>query len=44
VHYIRVQREFKGIIYILSKFKGIALVKNKMLYKEKKEIIQGFYN
>jgi hypothetical protein len=33
----RLQDKSKGIIYILSKSKGIALVKNKTLYKEKKE-------
>jgi hypothetical protein len=36
----RLQDRSKGIIYILFKFKGIALVKNKTLHKEKKEIIR----
>ena len=34
----RLQGRFKGIIYILSKSKGIALVKNKTLRKEEKGI------
>jgi hypothetical protein len=34
----RLQGRSNGIIYILSKSKGIALVKNKTLYKEKKGI------
>jgi hypothetical protein len=39
----RLQSKSKGIIYILFKFKGIALVKNKMLYKKKKGITQKSY-
>jgi hypothetical protein len=34
----RLQGRSEGIIYILSKSKGIALVKNKMLHKKKKGI------
>jgi hypothetical protein len=40
----RLQSRFKEIIYILSKSKGIALVKNKTLYKEKKGIMQRSCN
>ena len=29
---------------MLFKSKGIAFIKNKMLYKEKKKITRGFYN
>jgi hypothetical protein len=35
----RLQSRSKGMIQILFKSKGIALVKNKTLYKEKKGII-----
>ena len=40
----RLQSISKGIIEILSKSKGIALVKNKTLRKEKKETMQESYN
>ena len=40
----RLQNRFKGIIYILFKSRGIALIENKTLRKEEKGITRESYN